>query len=334
MADNRRRLIWLARALIACLICAGPAVWALADEDVLVLTAEDYLPVYQKADTEEKVIAVTIDDMYQTENAEDLVNLAIRHGAKLTLFPVGENALRKEMKKLLRRAHENGFEIENHTYSHVGLYRLDDMEMAREVYLQSRAVDAALGVRYQQHFFRPYGGDGLDDQRTHLFARQMGMRGIAYWTVSGSDTPANQLIGTLAPGNVYLFHATDADTRKLKDFLPAAVKAGYKLVTMNELFGLPENETAEFQAAEAIPALAPYRPAPRLYRKGDFLWGVHGIQARLSALGYLDAPADGVYGEGTVDAVKNFQRDHGLPITGVCDMETQGLLSIGAQNEN
>ena len=70
------------------------------------------------------------------------------------------------------------------------------------------------------------------------------MVGIAHWNVSGSGTGLQKLIAGLAPGNIYLFHTTDKDTAKLQEFIPAAVQAGYKLVTLNEMFGYPENETS------------------------------------------------------------------------------------------
>lgn len=299
------------------------------DPDVLQLTADDYLPIYKKADTDQKIIAVTVDDLYQTENAKKIIDLTLHQGGKLTLFPIGKNAIRPELSKVLRDAHGKGIEIENHTYEHKGLYGLDDVAMARQVYLQSLAVDYALGAEYQEHFFRPYGGDGLTDQRTHLYAKQLGMRGIAYWSVSGSDTAADKLVGTLAPGNVYLFHTTDADTKKLEAFIPAAVKAGYKLVTLNELFGLPDNETAELTKPirdHEIPPITKYRLAPRDYKKGDYIWEVNLIQQRLVQLNYLEATPDGVYGDATVDAIKLFQANSGLTATGVADPDTQNAL--------
>ncbi len=293
------------------------------------LTEDDYLPIYRKASTDEKVIAVTIDDMYQFQNAVDIVDLALANGAKLTLFPVGKNAMRDGLSGTLRFAYENGFEIENHTYDHVGLYKLNDQKMAKEVYYQALSVDYALGVSYQQHFFRPYGGDGLDDQRTHLYARQLGMLGIASWSVSGSDTPADKLEDTLAPGNVYLFHTTDSDTKKLRSFIPAAVAAGYRLVTLNELFGLPDNEVTALTKPITdyeIPPVDSYQLAPRVYKKGNFLWGVNLIQQRLHELGYLKGKPDGIYGETTVSAVKSFQTKNGLKSNGKCNLSTQQML--------
>ena len=50
------------------------------------------------------------------------------------------------------------------------------------------------------------------------------------------------------------------------------------------------------------------------------------LQNRLNELGYLRDPADGAFGEGTESAVRMFQRNNGLPETGVADSETQALL--------
>ncbi|GBG55141.1 ErfK/YbiS/YcfS/YnhG protein [Sporomusaceae bacterium FL31] len=43
------------------------------------------------------------------------------------------------------------------------------------------------------------------------------------------------------------------------------------------------------------------------------------IQMKLKELGYLNSRADGIYGNVTAEAVKAFQNDHGLEVTGVVD---------------
>jgi len=49
-------------------------------------------------------------------------------------------------------------------------------------------------------------------------------------------------------------------------------------------------------------------------------------QDRLLALGYLFGTADGVMGEKTTAALKNFQSAHGLPVTGQLDRKTLAAL--------
>lgn len=50
-------------------------------------------------------------------------------------------------------------------------------------------------------------------------------------------------------------------------------------------------------------------------------------QARLNALGYPAGPADGAMGNKTYQALKHFQRDHGIPETGQLDGDTVNALS-------
>ena len=50
------------------------------------------------------------------------------------------------------------------------------------------------------------------------------------------------------------------------------------------------------------------------------------IQERLKELGYLHDKADGIIGDKTEEAIKSFQKDHGLPETGMVDTVTQQLL--------
>lgn len=291
--------------------------------------AEGYLPIFAKAVTNEKIIAVTVDDCFQFSNAKEIIDLAVDNGAKLTLFPIGKNAVRKELKDTLFYAHACGMEIENHTYEHRALYKMNDKAMARQVYYQCLAVDYALGVEYQEHFFRPMGGDGRDDQRTHEYIRQLGMYGIAHWSVSGSDTDIDRLLNSFAPGNIYLFHTTDSDTEKLRRFIHAAIEAGYTLVTLNEMFGLPGNEVSELKTPvkeHEVPALAPFALTPRTYRKGDYAWQANLIQQRLEELGYLRGKPDGVYGDSTARAVSNFQKANDMKVTGKADPTTQDIL--------
>ena len=291
-----------------------------------------YLPVVYKAHTEKKRIAVTVDDCYQLGNLKTIVALAEDNGAKLTLFPVGENLSNSGMPELMRHcAFDLGFEIENHTFTHARIFRLPEDEMAAEIWNQRAALNKALGVDYDQHFLRLMGGDGETDQRTHSYLKQLGYLGIAKWSVSGSDSDMEHIKGSLAPGQIYLFHTTDADTAKLKEFIPWAVSEGYELVTMNALLGMPENATAPLTEA-AMPEPAGFDDDHHTQKEGDYTWATVQLQDALRNQGYLemDGPSTGYYGQKTARAVSDFQSAHGLEPTGEADAETQAMiLGIG-----
>ena len=288
---------------------------------------EGYLPVFSKGETTQKVIAITVDDCNQTENLRQIVQCAIDNGGKLTILPIGENLERESLREVIRYAYENGMELENHTYTHPAFYRMTTEEMAWEIYMNNRAVSETLGVDYQMHFMRTRGGDNRHDLRTHQYMEKMGYYGMAHWTLSGSSSSVAELKSELAPGNIYLFHTTDNDLGKLLGFIPYATQQGYRLVTLNEMFGLPENETAplsEINMPEPDPYVIPEYKL--LDKKHSYVYDVYLLQQRLIELGWLDGTADGVYGDDTYMAVGYFQKAIGMQPNGNATPETQEAL--------
>jgi len=63
---------------------------------------------------------------------------------------------------------------------------------------------------------------------------------------------------------------------------------------------------------------------PLIY--GDEEKAVSDLQTRLTELGYYNGKVSGVYKEGTQAAVKEFQADYGLDVTGEADSDTQALI--------
>lgn len=66
-------------------------------------------------------------------------------------------------------------------------------------------------------------------------------------------------------------------------------------------------------------------------------WGSQGeeviqIQTKLKNWGYYNGAIDGVYGTGTFNAVKNFQRKNGLTADGVAGSQTLAALGISSGN--
>ena len=128
---------------------------------------------------------------------------------------------------------------------------------------------------------------------------------------------------------MYLFHTTNGDTQKLEEFIPYAVGQGYRLVTLNQMFGYPDNETAaltEPVEGRTAPALQPYDEAPVTYKRTTYAYGAYLLQQKLIALGYMSGEADGVYGKDSATAVSTFQSSVGLPATGEADPETQAKI--------
>lgn len=89
-----------------------------------------------------------------------------------------------------------------------------------------------------------------------------------------------------------------------------------------------EQVQAQLDILTATPEPTP-EPTPAAYKplkkgsKGD---AVIALQERLKELGYLGGKSDGAYGSGTVNAIKDFQKQAGLSETGEADVDTQAAL--------
>lgn len=318
----------------------------------------ELLPVYSKADTRERVIAITLDDCSNLEALQYAAKAAVYYDAKLTLLPVATHLLQqKNMEALQYCVFNLGFQVENRTLTNSTLYGLNDFNMAKEIWSADLAVDYALNRDYSMHLLRPKGGQGLDDPRTHAYLKQLGYDGFLTWTVSGTDTGVEKLKSSLEPGNIYLFNCTKKDVVKLAGFMEFAKSRGYKIVTVNELLGFEENACTvpeDDLMSRTMPELADFTAPTTIYSEGDRSNGVYKLQVMLQKLGYLTDPdaatpspveggtpaptffldavmattglADGVYGAGTSEAIIKVQAAYGLPCTGVATVETQQLI--------
>jgi len=294
---------------------------------------ENSLPIFRKANTTDKKIAITLDECTGVKITQSFALLARNYGAKLTLFPTGENVMRAGMGDLLAACvSELGFEIENRCYSGgARLYRLTDREMAEEIWKQNMALSYAMGAKYEAHFLRLYGGTGETDRRTHAYLKQLGYLGVAHWTINGSASTTDKLEMSIEPGNVYVFKTTESDLTLMKALMREAKTQGYAMVTLNDLFGYAENRHSPASAtqilSQTLPELEGYDGAYYLMKQGDCTWATLLLQQRLMALGYLpEGSADGNFGASTAAALSAFQAKSGLAASGAADERTQEYL--------
>ena len=288
--------------------------------------------MFSKANREDKVIAITLDECSGVNITRQFLTLAQEYGAKLTLFPTGENVMKAGMADVMRMAlFQMGFEIENRGYSTISrFYQATDGVMVQEIWKQSVAVNFVLGVRYQPHFLRVYGGVGEYDHRTHAYLKQQGYLGIAHWTYSCTGMKARKLASSLTPGAIYSFRTTSEDGELMKALMEAAREEGYRMVTLNELFGYPSNayETVEGSLlSETMPQFSYPDNTQYDVFPGETSWDVYSLQSRLAQLGYmLPGEVDGRFGEGTTDALRMFQAQAGRAASGAGDVATLKAL--------
>lgn len=298
-----------------------------------------FLPVFDRAlrtPDDEAMIAVTVDDCDVAEVMSRVIEVARSYNAKLTLFPTGEALMASGMTEGFGTCvNVYGFELENHSYAHKMEYKLSSSELAIQLWKQSVAASYVVGRDYQQHFYRPYQKESVNDQRTHFYIRKLGYEGVAGYTHSYREfNTIDALVDTLENGKIYQFDMSDDSMALFEAFVASASHKGYKLVTMNELFSLEENQignelTIDRQTLIEMNDYVPtYYDLKLNYRTN----AVYALQARLAELGYLsgqngeDVKADGIYGPSTSIAVSAFQAKVGIAATGNADVATQEKL--------
>ena len=297
-----------------------------------------FLPIFDRAlrtPDDRAMIAITVDGCDNADVMSRILNIADIYNAELTLFPTGD-ALMKMSSAFRTCVSSLHYEIENCTYD-AGKrdYTLSSGELALQIWRQSIAASYALTRDYQQHFYRPRMTQSVYDQRTHFLIRKLGFQGIASYTHSYKGHDIDYLVKSLENGNIYQFDMSEESMALFETFVSAASRKGYKLVTMNELFGLESNEVGPRLTIDqqTLPEMTDYIPTYYDLKLNYRTNAVYSLQSRLMNLGYLTAAADGetlradgIYGADTSVAVSAFQANVGLVATGNADVETQQRL--------
>lgn len=175
-----------------------------------------------------------------------------------------------------------------------------------------------------------------------------------------TDTSGNQSSGTSAGGNLFnknysiMRYGSHGDrVRTLQKALatlgynPGKIDGVYGAATQRAVsavqrkYGLKEDGKAGPETLAVVekacsggtiavppakvPTVSSTRPRRTLkrYNEGN---DVVNVQSRLKAYGFYDGKIDGVFGRGTVDAVKKFQTAYNLKSDGICGNEVYNIL--------
>ena len=128
-------------------------------------------------------IALTFDDGPNPRWTPQLLDLLAKYKVRATFFLIGQFAVTQ--RELVRRTHEAGHLIGNHTWTHPNLFRTDRHETRKELDETTDCLQQITGT--QVRFFRP--PFGARRPHTLLIARELGMIPVT-WNVIGNDWDA------------------------------------------------------------------------------------------------------------------------------------------------
>lgn len=157
----------------------------------------------------EPVVYLTFDDGPHPVWTPLVLDTLARHGAVATFFLLGQNA--SVYPRLVARLVDAGHDVENHTFDHASLDRMDREAFIAEVRDTDRAILVAAGERAEPIacLRPPY---GAVDERTRDLAAELG-KTVALWSVDpqdwrlpGAEQIASHLLANVRPGAILLLH--------------------------------------------------------------------------------------------------------------------------------
>jgi peptidoglycan/xylan/chitin deacetylase (PgdA/CDA1 family) len=209
---------------------------------VATLSSATSLDVLWRAKTDRKVMALTFDDGPSAEHTAHLLDALKAANARATFAVVGRNAA--QFKDLVRRQHNDGHEIANHTWTHADLSLHEYERCKRELQRTDELVADLTGA--PTAVIRP--PFGRINGALLQYAAQTGQK-VVLWDQrlleDEFDAPgvAANIVGHLRPGTVVLAHDAGLAKRKIgmaaiPAILAGARKLGYEFVTVSEMFAL------------------------------------------------------------------------------------------------
>lgn len=203
-----------------------------------------YGPVFYKADTKVKVIALTFDDGPYPPYTEQLLKVLEEEKVPATFFLVGENALKHTT--LVKQVQSAGHEIALHSYVHRDQLKLSAEEVAANLTEGKAALAKITGASVK--LFRP--PHGFKDWTVMAEIEKAGLKAVNWsviprdWTNPGADVIAQRVIEKAEPGAIVLLHDGDSPSCKASreqtvqatgKIIRELRKQGYRFVTISEL---------------------------------------------------------------------------------------------------
>ncbi|SEQ62710.1 Peptidoglycan/xylan/chitin deacetylase, PgdA/CDA1 family [Virgibacillus subterraneus] len=182
----------------------------------------------------EKVVLLTIDDAphkHSLEMAKTLKEL----NASAIFFVNGHFLDTTEEEEILKKIHDMGFEIGNHTYNHPLLPDLSKEEQKKEIISLNDRIEEIIGERPE--FFRAPNGENTDFSKE--VAKDEGMV-VMKWTYGydwvteyrSKEAITDIMLETnlLSKGANLLMHDHEWTAKALKDIVTGLREKGYEMV--------------------------------------------------------------------------------------------------------
>lgn len=198
--------------------------------------------------SESKEVVLTFDDGPDPAYTPEILDILNKNRIKGTFFIVGENAMLHP--ELVKRVHNEGHEIGNHTFTHPDIESITPFQTRMELNANQRLFQGITG--HSTTLFRPpYDADAEPNSSGELLpmlqAQKLGYTMVGElidsedWQAHSSEEIVNRVLDQLPEGNVILLHDSGGDRSNTVKALPILInelkKRGYTFTTVADLIG-------------------------------------------------------------------------------------------------
>ena len=211
------------------------------------VTADSFYPlqtkypdtIMYKAETDQKIIALTFDDGPDNVHTPKVLDVLQKHHVRATFFLLGARV--EKYPEIVKQIDQEGHEIGNHTFWHPELTKTGVANMKWEIKKNEQAIINVIDKK--PNLFRaPYGA--LNEPLVTALP-ELGYRAVGWsidsedWKGLSKDRIKQQVINGLHPGSIVLMHSAgnvDGTAKALDELIPYLKKDGYQFVTVPEMW--------------------------------------------------------------------------------------------------
>lgn len=231
-------MYWIIVISAVAVAAVGFMVWASAD-----VGSNIYVKSLCRGAGDERVAALTFDDGPDAEMTPEVLAVLRRYGIRATFFLVGEKVDRYP--EIVRQIVAEGHTVANHTYSHRGVFPLQNGRRVRQELVRCNdAIARATGLTPRQ--FRP--PFGVTNPIIGRAVEALGLTTIG-WSIRSLDTVERRSVericrtveANLHNGAIILLHDRCARSAELLDrVIRIATERGYRFVALEEMLKIED----------------------------------------------------------------------------------------------
>lgn len=183
------------------------------------------------------MVALTFDDGSALGITDKVLDVLDENGVTASFFLIGNN-INDKTALLVKRAHDMGCSIENHSQTHSAMTTLTEQEILNEISYTSDVIERITGDKPQ--FFRPPYIDYNKKMYDIIDLTFICGYGCEDWIaeVSASER-VQRILAQAKPGFIILMHDMQGNVQTvgaIKGIISVLKKQGYEFVTIRNLF--------------------------------------------------------------------------------------------------